>query len=801
MDKLKRMLLYAILAVLTAGCGGTPEQEEKSFALEVSPSTQTVVALGEQITFKVISATDWYVRSSAPWAKAVTATGGASSSGVNLVISCEENRDSAPRSAVLTVSNLGKESVTVSLEQEAGSDAQIKRGISTAEDLVEFAKAANGEGSMAKYLVNGVVKLLNDIDASSIKEWIPAGTAELPFSYSINGDGHSIKNVNWVVDLEKYPAAGLIGYAKNITIESLTFGSKDSQVKFTGNPSSKVEIGGIVGTGTNLKISKTTNEASLTVTGNTVSGENLVIGGIIGRTDASCMVGGSTKAQGCVNRGNITVVAPATEGGIVGYNLGSIKNCSNYGTITGPAEGSFGPGWLCSINKNKTGVTSNYGYGFVGTTPALMKNSMMNYEVGYDMEGNTVDWTLDAYYDWNEVETRQLRSGLTYHHYDCINVPQHIHVMEIDLTDPGIEIDCAFAGEMAPNPNANGNHNNGFNLRETLSMLCNRRRTEGQKIIGGINGAFFDSNDGVSRGFLIEDCEPVYINNPSVVQALKRHVYALTTFTDGTASLGSKKFTGKLRKGGKEYNFYTYNDTTMRHASPTVAPVNLYNWRYVRTPYPDRPDIVNDMGKDVLYVICEYTADVMKVNTGYASAKVIDVRDGRSGSIELPYLTDKNQVGIALSGSVANEWSTVKVGDAVELKCDMAINGDASKPIYSQISATDQHMVDGKDHDSINLDTDLNPKTFPVVSEDGKKVWLVVADGRQDWYSKGINGYELYRIAKKLGGWWACGFDGGGSSTMWVWDPSKDSGNVVNSLTRGERSCLNYVLIREKQNN
>ena len=74
----------------------------------------------------------------------------------------------------------------------------------------------------------------------------------------------------------------------------------------------------------------------------------------------------------------------------------------------------------------------------------------------------------------------------------------------------------------------------------------------------------------------------------------------------------------------------------------------------------------------------------------------------------------------------------------------------------------------------------------------------VVVDGRQDWYSTGVKGYEVYRIAKKLGGWNCTRFDGGGSSCMWLYD--NGAGKLVNSVSdsRGERSCRNYLLIKEK---
>jgi len=76
----------------------------------------------------------------------------------------------------------------------------------------------------------------------------------------------------------------------------------------------------------------------------------------------------------------------------------------------------------------------------------------------------------------------------------------------------------------------------------------------------------------------------------------------------------------------------------------------------------------------------------------------------------------------------------------------------------------------------------------------------VEVDGRHPGYSYGLKGYEIYRIARKLGGWNATRFDGGGSSCMWVYDPSTSSGKTVNRVSdsKGERSCLNYMLVRVK---
>ena len=790
---------------------GEKTKEVPGPALNVDKTTESFVALGGMKSFSIISSTDWLARSSASWLKILTASGKGSNEASTLNVQAEENRTTSERTATITVTNLGKETVTIDVTQAAGDGGSTSdRGINNAEDLVGFAKAVNGEGPIAQYMVDGVVKINKDIDCSSITEWVPAGTEAMPLTYNIDGNNKTLKNINWKIDVTGSEHLGFIGYAKNVTITKLNFGSEGSKVEFTGDKTGKIRAGAIVGYGTGLHMEKVTNNADLSVTGTTGTGNNLIIGGLVGYMDNASSIGGDLKAKGCINNGDVTLTVAGQEGGLVGYNSGTITNCSNYGTIKGPSDGTYGPGWLCSYNNTKANVTSNFGYGFVGTTPAMMYNAMMNYETGYDLEANTVDWTLDAYYDWEEIETRQLHAGATYHHYKCTNVPRQIHVVEIDLTNPGIEVTQAFAGEMVPNPNGNGNNNNGFKLRERLSDVCARRRSEGQKILAGVNSCFFDSNDGFPRGFVVEEGEPAFINNPSVVSALSNHIWGFTVFTDGTASCGVKKFSGKMKAGGKEYTFSSVNDTILRHASPNYQ-ANLFTSRYVRQPYPSSPSIINDLAKNVLYIVCEYTGNNMTVNTGYAAATVVEIRDGRTTALtNLPYQTSKKRVVIAMSGDMASEWSTfIQTGSTVEFKCDISIDNDASKPIYTLNSTMYLLMnngIDGSDSPgtSSSLYTKYDPKTFPVVSQDRTKVWLVEVDGRQvdsGWYSLGVKGYEMYRIAKKLGGWWMTGMDGGGSSAIWIYNASTGSGGLVNkpSDSKGERSDMTYILLRVKQ--
>ena len=58
----------------------------------------------------------------------------------------------------------------------------------------------------------------------------------------------------------------------------------------------------------------------------------------------------------------------------------------------------------------------------------------------------------------------------------------------------------------------------------------------------------------------------------------------------------------------------------------------------------------------------------------------------------------------------------------------------------------------------------------------------------------------MARIAQKLGGYNMTRFDGGGSSCMWVYNASAGKGSLVNRPcdSKGERSCMNYILVRKK---
>ena len=798
------VFLMAACMSLTSCSPQGDEPAKTSF--EVTPLSLTLDPQGGQEFITVSSNEDWLMRSDVKWVKVATSSGKASSDPVKASITYEANTDAALRQGTITVKTLKGKTAEVKVSQDKFTGQLAARGISTADDLLAFAQAVNEGSSLTPFLVDGAVTLLNDIDASSISSWTPAGTQAHPFTGSFNGKGYAIKNIKWSVDLSNYPDAGIIGYAKNANITGLKVGAEGDVCTLTGSATA-VNAGAVAGRLDGGSITSCTNNMQLVYDG-TAAGGNVCVAGICGRSTA--------EVAGCTNKGNILSKVVARAAGFVAYNEGTVSECTNRGCILAEKSGEIGPAWACSYQKTPANFVKNTGKGHVGSYAEYKDNpagadwdAYLNAVVspareGYDMEQVTIDNTKESLLNLEAKKTMQLASGVTYTNYEGVNLPVKLNILEINLADPNVEVTTSYANDCVPNPNGNKNSNNGFKIRETLSQLCARKRSEGKNIIAGVNSGFFDSNDGISRGFHIEEGEPVYINNPDVVKGLPNHSWGITVFTDGTASCGKKKFTGKLKTSGQEFEWRSMNDTIMRHVSPSYQ-INLYDSHYKQYPHSSNQNLTNKLANNALYVIAEYVADPMKVNVGYAEAKVVSIFDGRSSALtSLPYITSDKQVGISLSGAQADAFaSLVSVGSTVEFRCDMTIEGETTRPIYTQNSSMYQLMKDGVNNTSsvsASLANERDPRTFPVVSKDKKTLWIIQADGRQGWYSVGLSGNEMVMLAQKLGGYNVTNTDGGGSSVMWVYDSAAGKGSVVNSVSdsKGERSCLNYLLIKTK---
>ena len=74
----------------------------------------------------------------------------------------------------------------------------------------------------------------------------------------------------------------------------------------------------------------------------------------------------------------------------------------------------------------------------------------------------------------------------------------------------------------------------------------------------------------------------------------------------------------------------------------------------------------------------------------------------------------------------------------------------------------------------------IAPRTAMGVSADGRYVYALVVDGRQKGYSVGAELSDLARILRAAGADDAVNMDGGGSSTIVLWDGARDEAVIPN---------------------
>ena len=91
----------------------------------------------------------------------------------------------------------------------------------------------------------------------------------------------------------------------------------------------------------------------------------------------------------------------------------------------------------------------------------------------------------------------------------------------------------------------------------------------------------------------------------------------------------------------------------------------------------------------------------------------------------------------------------------------------------------------------------LNPRTAVGLGAGGRRLWLVVVDGRQPGWSMGLTTEATASLLRALGATEALNLDGGGSSVLAVWDATTGGPRAVTrpSDAGGERAVGNALVV------
>ncbi|MCU0540774.1 MAG: phosphodiester glycosidase family protein [Oscillatoriaceae cyanobacterium Prado104] len=95
------------------------------------------------------------------------------------------------------------------------------------------------------------------------------------------------------------------------------------------------------------------------------------------------------------------------------------------------------------------------------------------------------------------------------------------------------------------------------------------------------------------------------------------------------------------------------------------------------------------------------------------------------------------------------------------------------------------------------------PRTVAAINKTGEKLWLIVADGKQRFYSEGLKLSEITEISMQLGADTVLNLDGGGSVTLAVASPSGAkllNAPIQNKIPMQERPIANHLGFYAREN-
>lgn len=375
-------------------------------------------------------------------------------------------------------------------------------------------------------------------------------------------------------------------------------------------------------------------------------------------------------------------------------------------------------------------------------------------------------------YTFETVETTDLSNGCKLYHIQEAKTPWNIHVIEVDLTNPKNKLETSMANNLV----AWGTTVN----KETLAHAIERKTAEGEDVVAGINGDFFDMNTGMQFVTTVHNGK---IGSSGITP--KPHS-ALLVDDQGVPYIGIADLRSKLIIGNKERAINSYNGT--RWADHLVVYNSLLNNGNISA--------ANPWGCEVLVEKVDGPNGVVNGVHEYKVLEVDNVMDNVRTTIKDP----QKQIILSGHGAAREFIMNLAIDDVV--KIENSYEGFANDvKIKEVIGGWAQFVKEGVNNSiqSIVLEGTMyhekqrHPRSCIGYNKDKTKFYMVVIEGRSE-ISKGMSLNEMaYFMMKKFDVWDALNLDGGGSSTLMYDDVT------VNALSgEVQRATSNSLLLLSK---
>lgn len=347
--------------------------------------------------------------------------------------------------------------------------------------------------------------------------------------------------------------------------------------------------------------------------------------------------------------------------------------------------------------------------------------------------------------------------GVVHYHEVLEAGPWQIHVLEIDLTNPWIRLQTAKA-------------QNRLAGRERTSVMAARLDREAHRIVGAINGDFYDGS-GVPIGAQV-------LNGWLLKRPSSRSVFGF--LEDHRPFIEVVSFRGSVHsRRGADFAITRINETRTENA---LALYNRYFGTTTRT---------NQWGTEIQLDMIDLQLAVNDTLLVRVAAKDSILAAGH-GNNAIP------AGGFVLSGhGTARDFLNqhVFIGDTLKLVLQLL---PVRSAILELIGGTPRLIRDGRESvewqqegTGWSFARDRHPRTAIGISQDSSKVYFFTVDGRQPGYSTGMSLFELAAYMLEWGVYQGINLDGGGSTTMVV------RKQVVNrpSDAAGERAVSNALMV------
>ncbi|PYF07590.1 S-layer homology domain-containing protein [Ureibacillus chungkukjangi] len=362
-------------------------------------------------------------------------------------------------------------------------------------------------------------------------------------------------------------------------------------------------------------------------------------------------------------------------------------------------------------------------------------------------------------------EQYPVSSGVKYSQYTYKNSSTNvINHLSINLNDPYTKVDLGLPST--------------YNSRDRVTSLATKHSVEGNRVVGAINAAFFDTSEG-NPLFLIAKNNQI-INGGIVTEGADQYMNVPTAFginQNGQGIIDYFDFDINLSRDGKTYELSGMD--RVRNAGEVIVYTPLF--------YKGHTD-TNEFGYEIIVEGSSNIANIAFGDTISGTVKAIAPYG------ESKHTIPKNGFIISIQGGSNSAFSDVKVGEKIDVSFSVDKKWDKSQFI---LASGPMLVRDGKPYIMMSTSSsrakEIAPRTVVASSADKKTVHYITVDGRQT-HSKGMNMVQLANYLVELGVDTAINLDGGGSTAMGIRKYGSNNVVLANKPSDGSERRVNAIL-------